>query len=281
MTQTFHLPDGDEFTTVTDGSFIRSRQSAERFSAFIGQLEQNFLQNIGRHLPPILTGYPPFPSPLPQVKTQVNFQGWSYRCYHPGIYHAWPIDPLIHERIMRPWMALFDHATRQMIESLHTRAGPLMTGAIFCVGRIGDGETGYFFADAITAPLWFSSDPNDFEFVPIVSLLARQPLTAFLISMVRAHGMNGRMSELEYWNIAGEGLLPEREITRSHAPGWVERIGTVRTEVNGQEGPTLFLESGWIPEKDHPTFTVTPEMCEPAQNWPIVLKREHILAGTA
>ena len=116
--------------------------------------------------------------------------------------------------------------------------------------------------------------------MPIVSLAARRPLTAFLIEMFRAHGMNGRLTDFEYWTIAGEPLLPEREVTRNHLPGWVDRIGAIRTVTDGTDGVILFLESGWIPAPKHPTFTVTPEMIEPAISWPAALKRENLL-GTA
>lgn len=113
----------------------------------------------------------------------------------------------------------------------------------------------------------FSPAPKDYEFVPIVSLAARRPLTAFLIEMIRAHGMNGRLTDLEYWTMAGEPLLPERVVARNHSPGWVNRIGALRTVTNGANGVILFLDSGWIPAPDHPTFTVTLEMIEPAMRW--------------
>lgn len=258
---------------------IRPPEAAERFNAAIANMEAVFLARAGASPPPTLDLRPPLPSPLPSEDQQVNFAGWSYRCYVPGIYHAWPLDPDLRDRILRPWMTLLDRAAGQMIQSLHERAGALLTGSIFCVGRIGDANAGCTFPDAITAPMWFGPDSEDCEFVPIVSLAARRPLRAFLIEMIRAHGMNGRLTDFEYWTMAGEPQLPERAVTRLHSPGWVDRIGALRTVTGGKDGVILFLDGGWIPAADHPTFTVAPEMIEPAMRWPAALKRENLLGS--
>jgi hypothetical protein len=279
MTVTFDAP-FPPFDAPGMATRIRPPEITERFNAEIARIEATFLARNSTSVPPVLDLRPPLPSPLPTEDQQVNFAGWSYRCYVPGIYHAWPVAPDFRDRILRPWMALLDRASGQMIQSLHERAGALVTGSFFCVGRIGDAYARCTFPDAITVPMWFGPSPEDYEFVPIVSLAARRPLTAFLIEMFRAHGMNGRLTDFEYWTIAGEPLLPEREVTRNHLPGWVDRIGAIRTVTDGTDGVILFLESGWIPAPKHPTFTVTPEMIEPAISWPAALKRENLL-GTA
>lgn len=77
--------------------------------------------------------------------------------------------------------------------------------------------------------------------------------------------------------MAGESPLPEQDVTRNHSPGRIARIGALRIYVGEQEGPTIFLESGWVPEPDHPSFKVQPTMTEPASRWPAALKREHLL----
>jgi hypothetical protein len=66
-------------------------------------------------------------------------------------------------------------------------------------------------------------------------------------------------------------------------PGWLDEAVTTEEAsriTEGTDGVILFLDSGWIPAPDHPTFTVTPEMIEPAIRWPAALKRETLL-GTA
>lgn len=137
----------------SSGASIRSAQAEEAFHSAIRRMENGFLARNHGVLPQPVEGYPPLPNPLPNVREQINFGGWSYRCYVQGIYYAWPNDTSSSDRYLRPWMELFDRATRQMLQSLDEKAGPLIAGSIFCTGRIGEGKTRTYFPDAITAPL--------------------------------------------------------------------------------------------------------------------------------
>jgi hypothetical protein len=261
---------------------LRSELAKRTFDAGIAWLRSRSLAEHGEEAPPVIPNRPKLPDRWPAPHERIDFEGWRYRCNVQGLYHAWPIEPHLIDLHFRSWMTLADGVIQRMMTSLDRRGGPLLTGMLIAVGHIGDAPDRIFFPDGIAVPMSYST-PDDFEFVPIVALTAPDPLRTLLVEMIRCHGYSGRLSEAEYFAMAGEGPSPEEGLTRYHPPGWVQPIGQFESAFassdSGRRAKT-FLGSGYIAEPDYPTFAVNSGMVSQDERWPAMLKRDSLLGAS-